>query len=84
MGKNTAFFFQLSRALSSIVCQDTNQFVAEQMPVPLPLATEVHGLESSDLECPVAKTGSSLKLLEFPPHGHARFLHHHFGIVQIG
>ncbi|HUT57627.1 MAG TPA: hypothetical protein VNA25_07220 [Phycisphaerae bacterium] len=84
MGKHPAFFLQLGRMLRGVIRQELDKFVTEAMPVPLPLAPEIHGLESRNLEPPVPKTGPGLKLVELLPHGHAGFLHHHFCVIQIG
>jgi len=84
MGKDAAFFFQLGRMLRGVIRQEADEFVTEEMPVPLPFAAEVHGLESRNLERPVAKTGSDRELIELLPHGHAGFLHRHFCVVHVG
>ncbi len=84
MCEHAAFFLELGRMPRGVVGQEPDEFVTEEMAISLPLASIVHGLESSNLERPVAKIGSGLKPIELPPHGHARFLHHHFSVVQIG
>ena len=84
MCQHAAFFLQPGRTLSGVIGQELYQVVTEEMRIPLAFATEVHGLETSDLKRPIAKIRLRLKLLEFSPHGHARLLHHHLRVIQTG
>ena len=84
MGQRAAFLLQVGCLLCGLPRQEADEFVAEQVPVPLPFAAEVHRLETRDLEGPVAETRPGLELLELLPQGHAGLLHHHFGVVQVG
>ena len=84
MDKHAAFFFQLGRMLRRVVSQEPDKFVTEEVPVPLPLASEVHGLESSDLKRPIPEIRPHPELIELPPHGHTRVLHNNFRVIKAG